>query len=182
MLLCLAGQVGAWDEPAQDRLADGQVVVEPVVVERGKPARVKAAIQIPAQVRSVWSVMTDCVAAPEFVPNLQSCEVLERQESYELIQHRVKFSMLLPRVTYVFRADYTPRSEIAFERVSGGLRHLSGRWRLTELSAELTQVDYEVALRPGFPVPRWLVRRSLKKDLPKVLRALRARVTESAPR
>lgn len=174
--LLLAGSASGWDAEQQAELADGQVVVETLALKRGEPARVKAAIQIPADPETVWSVMVDCAAAPEYVPNMKSCKVLEKHDNYELIEHRVKISFLLPGVTYVFRADYRPHAEIEFNRVSGGLRHLSGTWKLTTAGPGVTQVDYVVSLRPGFPVPRWLVRRSLKKDLPNVLRALRARV------
>ena len=174
--LLLAGSASGWDAKQQAELAEGQVVVEALAIERGEPARVRAAIQIPADPESVWSVMVDCAAAPEYVPNMRSCTVLEKHDDYELIEHRVKISFLLPGVTYVFRADYQPHAEIKFNRVSGGLRHLSGAWKLTKLGPEITQVDYVVSLRPGFLVPRWLVRRSLKKDLPNVLRALRARI------
>lgn len=178
--LLLVGPAIGWDTSQETELAEGQVVVEALTVERGEPARVAAAIQIPADVESVWAVMVDCASAPEFVPNMKSCTVVEKHDNHELIEHRVKLSLLLPSVTYVFRADYQPHTEIRFERVSGGLRHLSGRWQLTRLGPGLTQVDYVVALRPGFPVPRWLVRRSLKKDLPDVLKALRNQILKGA--
>jgi hypothetical protein len=38
-----------------------------------------------------------------------------------------------------------------------------------------TIAHYAVDLAPGFWVPRWIVRAALKRDLPKMLRALRAR-------
>jgi hypothetical protein len=34
---------------------------------------------------------------------------------------------------------------------------------------------YTVSLSPGFWVPHWLVRAALKRDLPKMLRALKSR-------
>ena len=44
-----------------------------------------------------------------------------------------------------------------------------------------TLVRYRVFLDPGFWVPQWLVRTSLKADLPAVLTALRTKVLDSLP-
>jgi hypothetical protein len=40
---------------------------------------------------------------------------------------------------------------------------------------EYTVAHYSVELAPGFWVPHWIVRSALKRDLPKMLRALRTR-------
>jgi hypothetical protein len=40
---------------------------------------------------------------------------------------------------------------------------------------DYTIANYTIALAPGFWVPHWLVRAALRHDLPKMVRALRAR-------
>lgn len=170
----------AWSSAEMVTLAQGDILVKALATASGEPARVMAGIRIAADPASIWSVMTDCEAAPEYVPNLRACQLIERGDNYDLIEHSVKLSWLLPSVRYIFKATYRPLESIEFERVSGGLRHLKGAWTLVAVGDSETLVSYRVALRPGFPVPRWLVRRSLKKDLPAVLAALRDRVQSEA--
>jgi hypothetical protein len=54
------------------------------------------------------------------------------------------------------------------------LRRLRGSWAL-QSDGDDTIAHYVVDLAPGFWVPRWIVRAALRRDLPKMLRALRAR-------
>jgi hypothetical protein len=63
---------------------------------------------------------------------------------------------------------------VSIERISGDLRVLRGSWAL-QSDGEETVAHYAVDLAPGFWVPRWIVRAALRRDLPKMLRALRAR-------
>jgi hypothetical protein len=58
--------------------------------------------------------------------------------------------------------------------VSGDLKSLSVSWNLRS-DGEYTVANYVVDLAPGFWVPHWLVRGALRRDLPKMLRALRTR-------
>jgi Polyketide cyclase / dehydrase and lipid transport len=63
---------------------------------------------------------------------------------------------------------------VSIERVSGDLRVLRGSWEL-QSDGDFTVAHYVVELAPGFWVPHWIVRAVLRRDLPKMLRALRAR-------
>jgi len=51
---------------------------------------------------------------------------------------------------------------------------LKGSWYL-QSDGDYTIAHYAVDLAPGFWVPHWIVRAALRRDLPKMLRALRAR-------
>lgn len=65
--------------------------------------------------------MVDCDRALEFAPGLKGCKVLERHEDSDIIEHRVKFSWLIPRCGMSF-ARYDRFKRIDFHRVSGDLR------------------------------------------------------------
>ena len=189
VLLAFLVPSGAWSanpEPAVagwiplDSVLAGQIptYVHPKSAEqRGEQRSVSAAVYINASPARLWDLMRDCDQAPEFVPGLKRCEVLETAPdgSSQQIEHEIKYAWFIPRVTYRFRADYVPLRSIRFKRVSGGLRQLEGSWQLIELSQGGTLVSYEVRIVPGFMVPKWAVRRSVKKQLPRVLKALRER-------
>ncbi len=155
------------------RLRRGEAVVWTTMPER--PREVAAAILVDAPAERVWKVMLDCPHAPEFVPGMRSCRVLEHAADHEVIEHRVKVFALLPEVRYTFRADYRPGERIDFARTGGDLKAMEGSWTLARIDGK-TLVRYSVYLDPGFLVPRWAVRRALRSDLPQLLLALRARV------
>jgi hypothetical protein len=111
------------------------------------------------------------------VPGLKACRVLDSGHNWEIIRHEVKWIWLLPPLAYIFRADYQPNRKIDFVSLQGDLREMKGTWRLTPVDRESqTIVRYRVFLDPGFFVPQWLVRQSLKTDLPDVLTSLRNKV------
>ncbi|RJX35359.1 MAG: hypothetical protein C4525_04265 [Desulfarculus sp.] len=168
--------------PEEQRLVQGQVVVNSQPGQGGRPDRVQAAIIIPASAQRVWDTLLDCAGAPQFVPGLQECRILQRQPSADLVQHRVKFSWLIPEVTYVFLARYQKWRSIQFERISGDLEEMQGSWLLLSRDqGRRTLLVYSVFLDPGFLVPQWLVSLIMEADLPDLMLAVRKRVLESSP-
>jgi hypothetical protein len=135
-----------------------------------------ATVRIHARREAVWSLITSCPESLRMVPGLEICDVLETapDHSWQRIRHVMNYSWYVPKLTYVIRANYDPPSKVSIERVAGDLRTLRGSWELSS-DGEYTVAHYKVDLAPGFWVPHWIVRSALKKDLPKMLRALRAR-------
>lgn len=84
------------------------------------------------------------------------------------------YSWYVPKLTYELRAAYDPPARVSIERVSGDLRVLRGSWSL-QSEGDYTIAHYAVDLAPGFWVPHWIVGAALRRDLPKMLRALRSR-------
>ncbi len=176
-----AGADAGWFEAPEvtARLASGEIVVAESPSAGTQRGRVRAAVRIAADPEAIWKVMTNCARAPEFVPNLRHCEVLEAAAdgSWEVLRHEVKYLWLWPRLHYVFRADYRRPERVDFRHVSGDFKEQEGSWILRRLpDTAHTIVGYEVYLDPGFRVPQSIVRRALAKDLPALLSALRNRV------
>jgi hypothetical protein len=135
-----------------------------------------ATVRIHAPRETVWSLITSCPESLRMVSGLEVCDVLETapDRSWQKIRHVMNYSWYVPKLTYVIRANYDPPSKVTIERVAGDLRTLRGSWELTS-DGDYTIAHYTVDLSPGFWVPHWIVRSALKKDLPKMLRALRTR-------
>jgi hypothetical protein len=140
-----------------------------------------ATVRIHASREVVWSLITSCPESLSMVPGLEVCDVLETapDQSWQRIRHVMNYSWYLPKTNYVIRAAYDRPSKVSIERISGDLRTLRGSWELKS-DGSYTIAHYMVDLAPGFWVPQWMVRSVLRKDLPKMLRALRARA-EAAP-
>jgi ribosome-associated toxin RatA of RatAB toxin-antitoxin module len=163
------------------RLYNGEVIIRSD--ESGHERRVWATILIDSPPWQIWNVLTDCNHTPEFIPNLKSCRVLQRGKDTQITEQQVKFSWFLPMITYTYQSNYQKFKRIDFKKVSGDLKALEGSWVLEEIGdRQRTILTYSVFLDPGFFIPKWLVRRILRKDLPKVLLALRNRVSDLSRR
>lgn len=163
-------------------LAAGQVHLETVRSDRPLTSEIRLAVEIEAPPAAIWAVLKACEVAPEYVPNVQSCRRLEELDGgrAELFAQTIKPMFFLPSFEHVFRLDYTPFTHIGVNRVSGPIELLEGSWWLVPQDNGRTLLVYELAIDPGMPIPRFLVRATLKRDLPHVLAAVRER-SEAQP-
>ena len=177
LVACSAGSANLTEEASQSGDIDVTVWLGPG--EQSGNAR--GTVRIHASRETVWSLITSCPESVRIVPGLEACDVLETapDQSWQSIRQVMNYSWLVPKLTYVIRASYDPPTRVAVERMSGDLRTLRGTWDLQSDGA-YTIAHYMVELAPGFWVPHWIVRSALRKDLPRMLRALRTRA-EAAP-
>jgi hypothetical protein len=161
---------------AKEAEQHGDIDVAVVLDSTAQSGRASATVRIHARREVVWSLIKSCSEAVRLVPGLVTCDVLETapDQSWQIIRHVLDYSWYVPRLSYEIRANYEYPSRVSIERISGDLRVLSGSWIL-QRDGDYTIAHYAVDLEPGFWVPRWIVRVALRHDLPKMLRALRAR-------
>lgn len=151
---------------------------EPLVqVERdtvNDAIRVRATMEIAASPAVVYAVLTDCERAPQIVPNLESCRIVQRDPAgrYD-IRESVISVMLLPRIRTISRNDFEPPKRIKFKRISGDMRISEGEWRLEPLaSSKATRLQYSGLFAPDFSVPGFLIENAAARDFPAWLRAI----------
>jgi hypothetical protein len=185
-LLCCS--FGAAAQPALDWLDRDAITANEVQVyveksDRPLTSEVKVAVEIDAPATAIWDVLKACEISPEYVPNVQSCTKLEELDGgrADLFKQTIKPIFFLPTFEHVFRLDYTPYTRIGVNRVSGPIAHMQGTWWLEPQDNGRILLVYELSLDPGMPIPRFLVRATLKRDLPKVLAAVRERAEAAAP-
>lgn len=154
----------------------GDIEVTVVLDAAQQSGNARATVRIHAPREVVWSLITSCPESLSMVPGLEACQVMETaaDRSWQRIRHVMNYSWYIPKLTYEIRASYDRPSRVSIERISGDLRILRGSWELSS-DGDFTVAHYTVDLMPGFWVPQWLVRSALRHDLPKMLRALRAR-------
>jgi Polyketide cyclase / dehydrase and lipid transport len=166
--------------PAADLLADstqqGDIEVAVSLDSGEQSGSASASVRIRASRDVVWSLITSCGEALRLVPGLMVCEVMETaaDRSWQRIRQVMDYSWYMPRLSYVIRASYDPPSRVSIERVSGDLQTLRVSWVL-QSDGNFTIAHYALDLEPGFWVPHWIERAALRRDLPKMLRALRTR-------
>lgn len=145
---------------------------------------VRAAVQIHASPERVFRTLSDCAEALEFIPHLRHCAVLESAAdgSWQVVEQQVDYGWFMPRAYYVFRAEYEPYARITFENVRGDFRENRGVWEFRRTpDGQSTLVTYRARLVPRFLVPHWFMRMTLRRDLPAMMKGLRARAESAAP-
>ena len=188
-LVFLCCTLGAAAQPNLDWIDRDAVAAREVQVntERGdRPltVNVKLAAEVDAAPAAIWDVLTACEIAPEYVPNVVSCKKLEELDGgrADLFVQTIKPIFFMPTFEHVFRLDYTPYTRIDVNRVSGPIEHMQGTWWLLPQDNGRILLVYELALDPGMPIPRFMVRATLKRDLPKVVGAVRERAEAAVAR
>ena len=176
VLLLLSAPMLPAADLAQESAQHGDIDVAVALDAGEQSGTARATVRIHARREVVWSLITSCAEALHLVPGLVACEVRETapDRSWQRIRHVLDYSWYAPKLTYEIRASYDQPSRVSIERVSGDLRILRGSWVL-ESDGDYTIARYAVDVAPDFWVPRWTVRAALKRDLPKMLRALRTR-------
>ena len=164
------------DERAQ-LLEMGQVIVEEQAGS-GEGASVVTWIFIRAPVERIWETIISCDQARYFVAGLKVCEVLKETGDYALTRQVVNKGWSTPKLDYTFATRRKAFESMVFELESGNLQTLKGDWIFESVAGGVV-LRHRLELRPLVPVPRWLVRRNLKKDLPAMLICIRALVSGS---
>lgn len=161
--------------------AQGEMQLQVTLDEAGQSGAASATVRVHASREVIWPLITSCAEELKIVPGLVGCTVAETSAdgSSQIIRHVLDYSWYVPRLRYDVRATYVRPVRVNIERISGDFLRLKGSWTL-ESDGEFTWAHYSVDLAPGFWVPNWLVRVALKRDLPKMLRSLRARAEASA--
>jgi hypothetical protein len=176
MMLVLMATPAFCENMARDAALSGDIELTVVLDAAEQSGAARATVRIHARRDLVWSLITSCPESMALIPGLEVCQVLETapDRSWQRIRHVMNYSWYVPKVTYEIRALYDQPSRVSIERVAGDLHDLRGSWEL-QSDGEYTIAHYSVELVPGFWVPQWLVKSALRRDLPKMLRALRSR-------
>lgn len=162
----------------QSQLDAGQVVVQSGFDAQQASVHVDAAVRIHAPAQTIWPLITRCDSASILIPGLKHCKELSDAPdgSWAVVEHDIKFAVMLPMVHSVFRADYHAPYRMDFHRIAGDMKDEVGTWLLQpSADGRSTTIEYRVAMQPGFFVPHGMVRHSLNKQLPAALVALRER-------
>ena len=172
----LSAQDADLDWIVEEELQSGRILVDFGEDQRYR-GRIRAAVRIDATAEQVWAILEDCENAPEYVPNVMTCELVEtlEQQNAQIFRQRIKPRWYLPSFEHEFRLDYEPYTKIDVNRVSGPLGKLEGTWRLLPSDGGGIILIYSLNFEPGLPVPRFIVGRILGHDFPVILAAVRDR-------
>lgn len=130
-----------------------------------------SAVDIAAAPEVIWAVMTDCDRSLEIVDKMKSCRITEQGEGWDIREQKLRSGFVT--TTSVFRSDYDFPRTIHISKAGGDMEVQEGAWRLESIDDGVTRVSYRAASCPSFPIPSGLLKRSMQKDVPEILRRLR---------
>lgn len=145
--------------------------------------QITAKVQIPHTIETVWKILTDYEALPQFIPNLaKSCLLehpnggirLEQVGSQKLLNFKFCARVVLDL------EEIFPKL-INFQMVEGDFKGFSGFWCLEPYSLGTEQgtiLYYTIQVWPKLTMPVSIIENRLSKDLQLNLLAIRQRAIE----
>jgi len=135
------------------------------------------AVVINTPVEKVFAVIKDYERYPEFLPEVKSTRISNRQGDEVDVQYEVD---VLKKIRYTLRLKEEPPSRISWTFVEGELmRDNRGHWLLEDLGGGKTRATYNIEMQLGPLVPKSIVNVLVDSSLPKMLEAFKKRA-ESA--
>ncbi len=179
-LLLLAGPAQADTLPNSEtmsQLRSGKILQEYTRMNESGGA-VQAKILIHTKVEDIWAILQGCGKAFVFVDGMEQCAILEKNDDYALIHQVVDTGLFAPQLDYSYESRNQPYSQMEFNLKDGNLRVLQGGWEFIEVDDGVL-ATYDMRVRLSFPLPRFLVRMSLRRMIPDMLACIRGLVDGS---
>jgi|GEM_PF-1980796 ribosome-associated toxin RatA of RatAB toxin-antitoxin module len=175
-----ASQPSDLDWIDHEALESGEIVVRTGKEDGVVGVDTAALIRAPSEI--IWDVLKSCEVAPQYVSNVVSCESIEVLDDgrAELFVQTIKPIFFMPRFEHVFRLDYFPPDRIDMTRVSGPMEQMDGRWQLLPQPDGAVLLVHSMKVDPGMPVPRFILRATMRKELTTIMEAVRLVAEERA--
>ncbi len=137
--------------------------------------RVSERITIDAPIDTVWEVVTDVAAYPEWVEGVQETEVLDTYDDGTPHQARFRVDARVAEVGYTIAYRYEDY-DVSWSLVEGEtISQLDGSYELREEDGGGTGVRYALEVDVDLPVPGFLKKRAAKTILEQGLQGLKRR-------
>jgi uncharacterized membrane protein len=137
---------------------------------------VKDSIDIAAPLEVIFHVATDLESYPEWNSGIKEVEVRERDDRGRPSKVWMRVDAKLKVLEYTLGYDYTDApASFSWHLIDGDITELEGTYSFDEFE-EVTEVDYEMRVDPGFPVPGFLKRQAEKQIARSALEDLKKRV------
>ncbi len=129
-----------------------------------------ASAEMQVDPRTVWKVITDYDHLAQFIPDMRSSRVLQRDGDSLLVEQTGTFGFLFFKQAIEVKLSVveSPPLRIVARAVGGNFREMEGIYELESLPAGRVRLSYSGRMVPEFPIPpligRIVVRRVLVKQ------------------
>ena len=180
LTLLLAGASHAGSLPGPEKMSllqAGEILTEYTRMDESGGA-VRGYVLVHTAVENVTAILQGCGKAFVFVDGMEQCEILEKTDDYILIRQVVDTGLFAPQLDYSYRSESKTPLHMEFNLVEGNLRVLQGGWNFIEVDEGVIAI-YDMRVRLSFPLPRFMVRMSLRRMIPDMLACIRGLVDGS---
>ena len=137
---------------------------------------IRSAIEIRAPLETVWGVLTDFAAYPEWASAVRSAEVVGRGGDGRASRVRFGLDAGVVKDSYVLSYDWDGDAGVRWDLAEPGsvITALSGGYVLADADGG-TEVTYDLAVDVRIPMPGMLKRRAERTIIDTALKGLRDR-------
>ena len=133
-------------------------------------------IDVGATAEEVFDVATDFESYPDWNANIKKVEVRATDDEGRATEVWYQVDAKVKTLSYTLGYDYSEAPEaFSWELIDGDVKELSGSYRFDEFD-DVTEVQYETKVDPGFPIPGFLKRQGEKQIVKGALQDLKKRV------
>jgi ribosome-associated toxin RatA of RatAB toxin-antitoxin module len=164
---------------AQVRETEAAEAPDVTVREQGGVYHVAATFSVATTVPVIFEVLTGYEQIPRYMPDVRSSRVIERGDGRAVVEQEAvaRVMMFSKRVHLVLDVSEAPRTIHFRDRCGQSFEHYEGAWTLASKSPERVEVRYELAAKPSFDVPGFLLKRLLQRDAREMIRRLQIEMT-----
>ncbi len=142
--------------------------------------RTVTATTVEATVEKCFAVGADIAKYPEWVPEIESCRVLELDDQGRVLTAEFNAQAMGRSSRYVLRYDYSKApNELGWSQVEGDLtRRILGSYAYAATDQDggvLTEVTYRLFIELAFPLPGFVKRRAEHKIVESALQGFKER-------
>jgi ribosome-associated toxin RatA of RatAB toxin-antitoxin module len=163
--------------PAASAQTTGQTDV--TVQEKDGIYHVAATFIVAQSASVVFDVLTGYEQIPRYMPDVRSSRVIERGDGRAVVEQEAvaRVMMFSKRVHLVLDVSEGPEKIRFRDRCGKSFDHYEGAWTLSAAGADRVEVRYELAAKPSFDVPEFLLKRLLRRDAQEMIRRLHDEMT-----
>ena len=133
-------------------------------------------IDVAASAEEVFAVATDFESYPEWNADIKKVEIKETDDEGRATKVWMQVDAKVKTVSYTLEYDYSNAPDsFSWSLLEGDVKELSGSYTFDEFD-DVTEVQYETSIDPGFPIPGVLKRQGQKRLMKGALEDLKKRV------
>jgi ribosome-associated toxin RatA of RatAB toxin-antitoxin module len=124
--------------------------------------------------RAVYDVVTDYEGYPRFFPEFRQATILDRDGGALVVEFTADYGKEL---SYTLRIEHDEaRLATHWTYVGGDLKDSRGGWRFLDAGGGRTRAVYDLDVQVGFLVPKMIVQKLTRMNVPRMFDQLRAEV------
>jgi ribosome-associated toxin RatA of RatAB toxin-antitoxin module len=135
-----------------------------------------ASIEIGAPIQTVFEVISDFEAYPEFLPETKKVKIEKKSGKSARVQFQIS---LIKKINYTLDIKLNPLHGLSWQLVKGDMmKNNSGQWKLQEGKDGITKATYEIDMDFGGMVPKAISNKLIGSNLPTMMKQFRDRIEE----